>query len=64
VDNSSLKLWGYTSGSSVVINFSNNYQYNLAEKMINIADQIINSPNNPNPTSGGLSIFIAYLMEL
>jgi len=54
VDNSSLKLWGYTSGSSVVINFSNNYQYNLAEKMINIADQIINSPNNPNPTSGGV----------
>jgi archaellum component FlaC len=53
VDNSSLKLWGYTSGSSVVINFSNNYQYNLAENMINIADQIINSPNNPNPTSEG-----------
>ena len=54
VDNSFLKLWGYTSGSSVVINFLDNYQYNLAEKMINIADQIINSPNNPNPTSGGV----------
>ena len=49
-------LWGYklNSNSSVVIDFSNNYQYNLAEKMINIADQIINSPNNQNPTHSGI----------
>jgi hypothetical protein len=45
-------LWGYKNGS-VVVDFSNNYQYNLAENMINIADQIINSPGNPNPTSEG-----------
>jgi hypothetical protein len=45
-------LWGYKNGS-VVVNFSNSYQYNLAENMINIADQIINSPGNPNPTSEG-----------
>ena len=49
-------LWGYklNSNSSVVIDFSNNYQYNLAEKMINIADQIINSPDNQNPTHSGI----------
>jgi hypothetical protein len=46
-------LWGYKNGS-VVVDFSNNYQYNLAENMINIADQIINSPGNPNPTSEGI----------
>jgi len=49
-------LWGYklNSNSSVVIDFSNNSQYNLAEKMINITDQIINSPNNQNPTHSGI----------
>ena len=47
-------LWGYASGNSVVVDFSNNYQYNLAENMISIADQIINSPGNPNPTSSGI----------
>jgi len=46
-------LWGYKNGS-VVVDFLNSYQYNLAENMINIADQIINSPDNPNPTSGGI----------
>jgi hypothetical protein len=54
VYNSHLALWGYTSNSSVIVNFSNNYQYNLAENMINIADQIINSPGNQNPTSEGI----------
>jgi gas vesicle protein len=54
VYNNSNALWGYTSGGSVIIEFSNNYQYNLAEKMINIADQIINSPGNQNPTSEGI----------
>ena len=53
VYNSPLALWGYTSGSSVIVDFSNSYQYNLAENMINIADQIINSPGNQNPTSEG-----------
>jgi len=46
-------LWGYKTGS-VIVDFSNSYQYNLAENMISIADQIINSPGNPNPTSEGL----------
>jgi len=54
VYNSPNALWGYTSGSSVIVDFSNSYQYNLAENMINIADQIINSPGNQNPTSEGI----------
>ncbi|EOD42262.1 putative archaeal coiled-coil protein [Candidatus Nanobsidianus stetteri] len=54
VYNSPLALWGYKSGNSVVVDFSNNYQYNLAENMISIADQIINSPGNQNPTSKGI----------
>jgi hypothetical protein len=49
-------LWGYNdvTKSSVVIDFSSNYQYNLAKEMINIADEIINSPNNQNPTASGI----------
>jgi uncharacterized coiled-coil DUF342 family protein len=47
-------LWGYLSNSSVVVNFSNNPQYyNLADNMVSIADQIINSPNNYSPSSSG-----------
>ena len=46
-------LWGYISNSSVIVNFQNSYQYQLAENMINIADQIINSPGNQNPTGSG-----------
>ena len=46
-------LWGYSSSSSIVIDFSNSSQYNQAETMINIADQIINSLGNSNPTSSG-----------
>ena len=46
-------LWGYTSNSSVIVNFSNSSQYSQAETMINIADQIINSSGNQNPTSSG-----------
>jgi hypothetical protein len=49
-------LWGYNdvTKSSVVIDFSSNYQYNLAKEMVNIADEIINSPNNQNPTASGI----------
>ncbi|MFP3167297.1 MAG: hypothetical protein RXQ68_02640 [Candidatus Nanopusillus sp.] len=53
-------LWGYlpsapsSGGGSVVINFQNYGQEQEAETMINIADQVINSINNPNPTSTGL----------
>ena len=47
-------LWGYISNSSVIVNFQNSYQYQLAENMMNIADQIINSPGNQNPTSSGI----------
>jgi hypothetical protein len=54
VYNDSNALWGYTSGGSVIIKFLDNYQYNLAKEMINIADQIINSPGNQNPTSEGI----------
>ena len=47
-------LWGYASNSSVVVNFSDNPQYySLADNMVSIADQIINSPNNYNPSSSG-----------
>ena len=53
VYNSPNALWGYTSNSSVIVNFSNSSQYQLAENMINIADQIINSPGNSNPTGSG-----------
>lgn len=53
---SSTALWGWNnpSGSSVIVNFQNSNQYQLAETMINIADQIINSPGNQNPTSSGI----------
>jgi hypothetical protein len=54
VYNNSNALWGYTSEGSVIIKFLNNYQYILAKEMINIADQIINSPGNQNPTSEGI----------
>ena len=54
VYNNSNALWGYTSEGSVIIKFLNNYQYDLAKEMINIADQIINSPGNQNPTSEGI----------
>ena len=53
VYNSPNALWGYTSNSSVIVNFSNSSQYQLAENMINIADKIINSPGNSNPTGSG-----------
>jgi len=46
-------LWGYISNSSVIVNFSNSSQYQLTENMINIADQIINSSGNQNPTGSG-----------
>jgi transcription initiation factor TFIID TATA-box-binding protein len=48
-------LWGWNkpSNSTVVIDFQNYSQYQQAENMINIADQIINSPGNPNPTNSG-----------
>ena len=56
VYNSPNALWGWNnpSGSSVIVNFQNINQYQLAETMINIADQIINSPGNQNPTSSGI----------
>lgn len=54
VYNNSNALWGYTSEGNVIIKFLNNYQYDLAKEMINIADQIINSPGNQNPTSEGI----------
>jgi len=49
------KLWGWhkASNSSVIIYFSNYDQLYEAKNMINIADMIIKSPNNPNPTSTG-----------
>ena len=43
-----------STGGTVVINFPAGSQYySQAETMINIADQIINSPGNQNPTSSG-----------
>jgi uncharacterized protein YlxW (UPF0749 family) len=53
---SSTALWGWNnpSESSVIVNFQNSNQYQLAETMINIADDIINSPGNQNPTSSGI----------
>jgi hypothetical protein len=43
-----------STGGTVVINFpEGSPYYSEAENMINIADQIINSPNNPNPTNSG-----------
>ena len=43
-----------STGGTVVINFpEGSPYYSEAENMINIADQIINSSNNPNPTNSG-----------
>jgi hypothetical protein len=47
-------LWGYQSGKSVVTVFSDPSQYNQALNMINIADQILKTPGNQNPTSSGI----------
>jgi len=56
VHNSPFVLKGYNipNNSKVVIDFQNLDQYEQALTMINIADQIIDSPHNADPTSSGI----------
>jgi len=46
-------LWGWDNGS-VIILYQNGQQVNSVTDYINLADSILGTPNNPNPSSQGI----------
>jgi hypothetical protein len=48
-------LWGWINGiGKVVTVYQNGQQVNSVLKYIDLADYILGTPNNSNPTSGGI----------
>jgi len=48
-------LWGWSNGiGSIIIVYQNGQQVNSVGNYINLADSILGTPNNPNPSSQGI----------
>jgi hypothetical protein len=49
-------LWGWSNvnDESIIIEYQNGQQVNSVTNYINLADYILGTPNNSNPTSGGI----------
>jgi hypothetical protein len=51
--NGDYDVWGWKNGS-IIISYQNEQQVNSVEDSINLANSILGTPNNPNPTSEGI----------
>ncbi|NAZ26325.1 MAG: hypothetical protein GU343_02215 [Nanoarchaeota archaeon] len=51
--NGGYDVWGWKNGS-IIISYQNGQQVNSVEDSINLANSILGTPNNPNPTSKGI----------